>query len=332
MKKFKKVLSFTIVSLIVIIVALLSYVSFALPDVGKAENISIALTPKRIERGEYLATHVTLCVDCHSKRDWSKFAGPMIAGTIGGGGEIFDARVGFPGSVHVPNITPYKLKDWTDGEIFRAITCGVRKNGAAIFPLMPWPYYSKLSREDVYSIVAYIRTLKPIQANYPKSTLDFPLNFLVHTMPQKANLSEMPSPGDTIKYGEYMARSSACMECHTQENNGKPIAGLEFAGGHEFKIGNNTIRSSNITPDKATGIGTWNQAAFVQRFKIFNDASKAAHVYSGDFQTIMPWYDYSGMTDGDLKAIYAYLRTVKPVSNKVIKFQANSYTAPASSR
>jgi hypothetical protein len=173
-----------------------------------------------------------------------------------------------------------------------------------------------------------LRMLKPIKADYPQSKLDFPLNILVHTMPQKAQLSDkIPPASDSIKYGEYMTRSAGCMECHSREDNGKQIPGMEYAGGHEFKINNNTIRSANITPDKDTGIGTWTEAVFLARFRNFADASKAAHVAAADFQTIMPWYDYNGMSDTDLKAIYAYLKTVKPVKNKVDKFTANSFAA-----
>jgi len=318
MKRFKKILLYAVIIIVLIIVSVVSYITLALPNVGDPENISIALTPQRIARGEYLANHVSLCTDCHSKRDWSKFAGPLVVSTLGGGGEVFDSSVGFPGSVHVPNITPFSLKNWTDGEIFRAITTGVRKNGNAIFPLMPWPYYSKMSREDIYSIIAYIRTLKPVSAGYPKSTLNFPLNILVHTMPQKAALGIMPSPADTIKYGAYMANASGCKECHSQDNNGKLIAGLEFAGGHEYTVNGHAVHSANITPDKATGIGNWSEAAFVERFKSFADPTKATNVSASGFQTIMPWYGYSGMSETDLKAIYAYLRTIKPVSNKVV--------------
>src|SRR5665213_816165 len=100
MKKFKKVLLYAVIIIVLIIVSVLSYVTLALPNVGDPENITIALTPQRIARGEYLANHVTQCVDCHSKRDWSKFGAPLVAGTIGGGGELFDASVGFPGLVH----------------------------------------------------------------------------------------------------------------------------------------------------------------------------------------------------------------------------------------
>ena len=324
MKKFKKVFLYVALAIILIVITAVSFITLALPDVGKPENISIALTPQRIARGEYLANHVALCTDCHSKRNWSLFAAPTSGSAPGGGGEVFDKSVGFPGEVQVPNITPFNLKNWTDGEIFRAIICGVRKDGSAIFPLMPWPYYSKMSREDVYSIIAYLRTLKPVKSSYGKSKLDFPLNILVHTMPQKASMGITPPADDTVRYGAYLVQSAACRDCHSQSKNGKLLAGLEFAGGHEYAVNGNTLRSSNITPDNVTGIGLWSQEMFLQRFKSFNDPAKAAKISKTDFQTIMPWYDYSGMTENDLKAIYAYLRTVKPVNNKVVKFKVNS--------
>ncbi|CAN5335793.1 c-type cytochrome [soil metagenome] len=329
MKKFKKGLFYTIVAVILLIITAVSYITFALPDVGQPENLSIALTPQRIQRGKYLAIHVSACLDCHSPHDWTLFAAPIDTLRLGAGGQKFDSGVGFPGTVIVPNLTPSHLKEWTDGEVFRAITTGVKKDGSAIFPLMPWPYYSKMDREDVYAIIAYLRTLKPIDAVYPKSTLDFPLNILVHTMPQRAVLGIKPDEHDTLKYGEYLVQSAACKDCHSRDEKGKLIAGMEFAGGKEYTVSGNTLRSANITPDVNTGIGAWTRAAFIARFKAFMDAGKASHVNQQDFQTIMPWWEYSDLSDNDLKAIYAFLRTVKPVSNKVVKFQVNS--APVTS-
>jgi hypothetical protein len=99
---------------------------------------------------------------------------------------------------------------------------------------------------------------------------------------------------------------------------------MDFAGGKPFGMPNNrTIRTANITPDKTTGIGSWSKADFLARFAAFKDPSKAPKVSTTDFQTIMPWYVYAGMTDQDLGAIYAYLRTVKPVKNTVVKFTLN---------
>ncbi|HMY47643.1 MAG TPA: cytochrome C, partial [Leptospiraceae bacterium] len=72
------------------VVGLLGYVRFALPNVGPAPVMTIESTPERVERGKYLANHVTVCIDCHSTRDWSKFSGPLVPGAIGKGGELFD--------------------------------------------------------------------------------------------------------------------------------------------------------------------------------------------------------------------------------------------------
>jgi mono/diheme cytochrome c family protein len=330
MKKFFKWTAFLVIAVILVAVIAVCYITLALPNVGKAEDIKIAATPERIARGKYLANHVVMCVDCHSRRDWTKFAGPTDTAHLGIGGDKFDTTVGFPGEVSVPNITPTNLKDWTDGELFRAITTGVKKDNTPIFPLMPWPFFSKLDREDIYSVIAYIRTLKPENTSYPKAKLDFPLNIIVHTIPQKATLGKRPDTTDMVKYGEYMVQSAACRECHTQDDQGKPLPGLDFAGGKKFMLLGNTLSTANLTPDKETGIGNWTKEDFLNRFRRFRDRSNTINVNpKTEFQTIMPWYNYAGMTDTDLSAIYAYLRTIKPVKNKVTKYVVNS-TALAS--
>jgi hypothetical protein len=318
MKKFKKGLLYTIIAVVLIVIVALSYITLALPNVGPPENITIAVTPQRVLRGKYLANHVSLCMDCHSQRDMNKLNGPIDADKLGIGGNVFDSNDdGLPGTIYVPNITPHNLKSWTDGELFRAITTGERKDGSAIFPLMPWDYYSKMSREDIYSIIAYLRTLKPIVTGaYPKRKLDFPLNILVHTMPQKATLGDIPAQSDTVKYGAYIIRASACGGCHSPLKNGKIIPGMDYAGGRNFKVDGKSYYSANITPDKATGIGSWTKDAFVARFKSFSDSAKAIHK-SPPTLGPMPWYDYSGMSETDLKAIYAYLRSIKPVNHKI---------------
>ncbi len=71
-------------------------------------------------------------MDCHSTRDWSRFAGPMLPDSVGGGGEVFDQSMGFPGKFIAKNITPYALGNWTDGEVYHAITTGVNKAGKSI--------------------------------------------------------------------------------------------------------------------------------------------------------------------------------------------------------
>ena len=82
MKKIKKVLLYAVIFIVLAIVTVISYVTLALPDVGKPENITVALTPQRIARGQYLANHVCLCIDCHSQRDWSKPIGDIPPGIL----------------------------------------------------------------------------------------------------------------------------------------------------------------------------------------------------------------------------------------------------------
>ena len=322
MKKVIKILVYILALIVVAIIVLVTYVKLALPNVGKPEQISIERTPERIARGKYLANSVTVCIDCHSTRDWNQFSGPIIEGTEGKGGEVFDQKFGFPGSFHARNITPASLSNWTDGEMLRAIASGVDKNGKALFPVMPHPNYGKLDREDLYSIIAYIRSLKPIEHQVPASVPDFPMNFILNTIPQKATYSKRPDTSNVLAYGQYIFTAAACNECHTKKEKGAPVAGMELAGGFEFSIGSGGIvRSANITPDNETGIGKLTESEFLQKFKHYNDSSYLNPIIKKNtINTVMPWMMYRNMKEQDLKALFAYIKTFKPIKNVVVKY------------
>ena len=146
MKKVLKYLGYLLLFLVVAIAGLLTYVKLALPNVGEAEDLKIEYTPERIERGRYLATSVTICMDCHSKRDYSKFSGPLTEGTLGMGGDRFDQTVGLPGVFFARNITSEGISRYTDGELYRVITTGVTMEGRSMFPLMPYSKPDELVR------------------------------------------------------------------------------------------------------------------------------------------------------------------------------------------
>lgn len=316
-----KVIGFILLGLLVIVAAAGTYVKVALPNTGVAPQIRIERTAERIKRGDYLANHVAVCMDCHSTKDERLYGSPVVGG-LGAGGEKFDQQMGLPGKFYASNITPYTLANWTDGEIFRALTTGEDKFDKAIFPLMPWDHIGQMDKEDVYSIIAYLRTLPAIKKDISAAEIDFPVNFIINTMPHKANLGKLPSENDTIRYGAYLVNAAACVDCHSKRYHGDILPGTEFGGGMEFKQQGGVVRSANITPDKLTGIGSWSKDMFIQRFKSFDGKEKqAAKLTPGDPQTPMPWYMYSGMKACDLAAIYAYLRTVKPITNQVVAFQ-----------
>ena len=129
----------------------------------------------------------------------------------------------------------------------------------------------------------------------------------------------LPKPTDP-EYGAYLINAAACRECHTKMEKGKAV-GEPFAGGFEFQFPNGAVaRSANITPDTLTGIGAWDRATFIRKFRQFTDSSyvpAAVDWRTGDIQTVMPWTMYGGMSEQDLGAIYDHLRTLAPVRNKV---------------
>ncbi len=322
MKKALKILAALIIILILGVTGFLFYIGNAMPNVGDAPDLTIEATPERLARGEYLATFVTGCLECHSQRDFSKFAGPVNESRLGEGGELFGTEYGFPGNYYSRNITPAGVGDWTDGELFRAITMGVSKDGHALFPIMPYPHYGTMDVEDIYSIIAFLRTLEPIENEPPPSVSNFPMNFIINTLPKPPAFVTKPSETDLIKYGQYLTNAAICMDCHTQEEKGQYKMEMYMAGGFEFPMpGGTIVRSANITPDKKTGIGTWTEEQFVARFKLYADSTYTPHtVAPGEFNTVMPWNYYKDIKEEDLKAIFAYLKSIKPIENNVIKF------------
>jgi len=303
----------------------LAYLFANYPSVPPASTVTLPNSTDAIARGQYLAEHVAVCVDCHSERDWSRFAGPIRPGTYGKGGEKFTRETdGIPGTIHVPNITPAAIGSWTDGELLHAVTTGVSRDGRAMFPIMPYPNYGRSAEDDVTSILAYIRTLPPIANSVPPRTLEMPMNLIVRTIPQPASFAPRPAPADRQTYGEYLTRLASCNECHTPiDGQGQPLPGMAFAGGMEFRspATGYRMRTANITPDADTGIGQWTEEQFVNKFKGFEAPDERVLTDEEQRQnTAMPWKQYAGMTREDLGAIYAFLRTLKPVTNRVNKF------------
>jgi cytochrome c2 len=317
----KKVFLIIFLIVVIAIAGIAGYLKFALPDITQSPSLTVTVTPERVKRGEYLANHVAVCMDCHSTRDWTRFTGPLLPGTLGKGGEYFGREMGFPGIFYSKNITPENLGTWTDGEIFRTITTGVDKNGNALFPVMPYLHYGKMDKEDVYDIIAYLRQLPPVKSEIPQRSIDFPMNFILNTIPANAVPLERPAKTDLVNYGHYLVTIAACIECHTQVNKGQIIPELAYAGGREFQMGNGIVRSANITPDAETGLGNWTEATFIARFKAYTDSVNVGKLAPNRVNTIMPWAMYGGMDTTDLRAIYAYLKTIQPVKNKVEHFQ-----------
>jgi mono/diheme cytochrome c family protein len=218
MRKFFKFFAVFLLVLFIVAAAGIMYYNSNYPDVEPPKDLTFEYTPELISRGEYLARNVSMCIDCHSTRDWTLYSGPLKPGTEGMGGEKYGEELGIPGSVYSKNITPAGLSSWTDGEIFRAITSGVNKHGDVLFPIMPYTLYNQMAEEDVKAIIAYIRQLKPIQNEVAASSINFPVNML---MKSGTNVNYTPESRFRIKAillstgGIWLPLAAACADCHS---------------------------------------------------------------------------------------------------------------------
>jgi len=320
MKTLLKILGALIGVLVLVVLCGLGYLFLVLPRVPAPSTIKIEATPERIARGKYLNDHVVGCTTCHTQRDFTKFSGPIKQELLGSGAAAFD--LGPAGIVYSKNITPAGIGDWTDGEVIRAVTQGVSRDGTPLFPVMPYPHFGAMSEDDLHAVVAYIRTLKAIPSTVPPRKLSFPLNLIVRTIPKANTYGVRPSPENKVAYGKYMVDAGLCSECHTPiDDQGTPLPGMDFAGGTEILETGYRVHSANLTPDANTGLGSWTEQQFIDKFKAFETPTNATLTGNDRAQnTPMPITSYAGMTREDLSAMFAYLRTLKPVTNRVEKF------------
>jgi mono/diheme cytochrome c family protein len=260
-------------------------------------------TPQRLQRGEYLAEHVSGCVDCHSPVDKEK---ELV-------GQIFPIE-GFPGKLTAPNLTPDPetgLGNWSDDEIARAIREGVSRDGHALFPIMPYSRLRDMSDEDLASVVVYLRSVKQVRNALPKSELPFALSRLINTVPEPVKSVAQANYSTPISRGEYMVKIAECEQCHSPTNNrGEVLLNLRFGGGTPFDGPWGHVAAANITFDP-TGIPYYDEKIFIQAMRTGLVAGER------NLKPIMPWKSYMGMTDEDLAAIFAYLKTVPPVHHRV---------------
>lgn len=319
----KKALKIVGIVLLVGIGALAVFIATFKPKQRPAVTETVERTPARLARGQYLVNAVLGCMDCHGTRDTSRFAFPLT-GPAGSGGECLGPESGLPGRVCAPNITPDPetgIGAWTDGELLRAIREGIGRQGQALFPMMPYTQYRALSDEDARAVVAHLRAQPAVKQVVPRSEVKFPVSFFIKMAPRplEGPVAD-PDRADRVAHGRYLARVSGCQFCHTPvDDKHQPIAGQELSGGQEFKFPGGAVRSANLTPH-ASGLGERDEKAFVGMFKAFA-ALAAADVpqVPPEQNTVMPWLSRAQMTEEDLGAVYAYLKSVKPIERTVEK-------------
>ena len=213
-----------------------------------------------------------------------------------------------------PNLTPDKetgIGNWTDAQLVVAIREGKRPDGTTIGPPMPFALYRGLSDSDTMAIIAYLRALKPVKNATRKSVYKFPLPPAYG--PPVGKVADVPRT-DKVAYGAYLAGPLGhCMECHTPMSKPpmRDYKTMMGAGGFTFHGPWGESVAANLTPDNETGLGNWTDA---QIKKAITDGVRADGT---KLRPPMPFAYYKNISDDDLNAIVAYLRSLTPVKNDV---------------
>jgi mono/diheme cytochrome c family protein len=316
MKKLVKILLLSVVVLVIILGAAVSLTVGWRPFLGPKTRPLTARkfesTPQRLARGSYLATAVSGCSFCHSEHDWSQKTTPILPGREAAG-ELLPFRP-LPGRVVAPNLTPDPQTgagNWTDDQLARAIREGIGHDGRALFPIMPYEKLRVMSDEDLASVIVYLRSLPPVHHELPTTEIIFPVKYLIRNAPEPLTTAvASPDPSDRIAWGKFIATIAGCGDCHTpNDGHGQPIPGMSFAGGFYLAENEQRAASANLTPD-ATGISYYDETVFLKTMR-------TGYVGARQLSPVMPYAFYANMSDDDLKAIFAYLGTVKPVKHRV---------------
>ncbi len=270
-------------------------------------------TPARLARGKYMFTTANVCIGCHSEWDRTIDGHPARAGAEGAGRTWADEELPW---LTAPNITSDRetgAGTWTDDMLARAIREGIGHDGRALFPIMPYARFAAMSDEDLASIVVYLRTLPAVRNPLPKTVVPFPPGPLINSLPRPIT-APVPAPDMSTpeRKGEYLVRMAVCAECHTpSDDRGNKLPGLDFAGGFPLPdlVAGHTVSSANLTPDPS-GIPYYDEALFIQTIR-------TGRVIARELDDMMPWVAYRNLTDDDLKAMFAYLKSLKPVKHTV---------------
>lgn len=251
----------------------------------------------QIERGLYLA-RVGDCVSCHTDQGGKPFAG------------------GFPvptpfGTIYSTNITPDPetgIGKWSEEDFYNAMHYGMRRDGEHLYPAFPYPWFTKMTREDVQAIKAYLDTVEPVRQKNKPPQLQWPLNWRTAVAGWKElffNPGEFvpePDKSELWNRGAYLVNGLGhCSACHSPKNAfGATSADKHLTGGD---AGDSWFAPS-LRDAHRDGLGSWSTEDIVQYLK--TGANKQSYSAGPMTDVVMNSTQY--MNDDDLKAIAAYLK------------------------
>ncbi|MBP6302966.1 MAG: cytochrome c [Bacteroidia bacterium] len=312
----KKVLKWIgIIALLFVVIITLGALYIGLSDIPTyapvTSDFKADITPERVMNGQRIAS--MLCVQCHAGED-GKLTGKLIK----------DIPAEF-GKVYSKNITHHHeagIGKWTDGELYVLLRTGLKPDGKYLPPYMP--KFPLVADEDLKDIIAWLRSdgdmLQAAENEAPDSEPSFVTKLLCRVafkpLPMPEQEIKRPDTNDLVALGKYIVDGQiACFACHSKDfktmNVLEPTKSEGYCGGGNplLNLSGEIVPSSNITMDKETGIGNYTEEQFINAVKYNKKTDGTLLRY--------PMVPHSALTDHEVRAIFAYLKTVPVISNKV---------------
>ncbi|MBL7828105.1 MAG: cytochrome c [Saprospiraceae bacterium] len=316
MKRFLKIILYALLFAGILIAAAAAYFYFkgvpTYPYDIPQDVASLQVKPDsmRIARGAKIAT--LLCNECHRGED-GKLTGRFMPDIPS---ELAPAY-----SLNITQDQTHGIGNWSDGEIYYFLRTGIRKDGSWAPPFMP--KFPLMADEDLYAVIAWLRSNDPALAadarEFPPNKWNLLVKFLANVAifppayPEKT--ITIPDTTDQVAFGKYVADGlCACYGCHsadfTKQDPIHPEKSLGFYGGGNPMLNyeGELVPSANITMDKETGIGNWSEQAFIDAVKFCKNPRGGLLKY--------PMFPHTTLSDQEVKAIWAYLKTVPTIKNE----------------
>ncbi|MEO6946622.1 MAG: c-type cytochrome [Nitrobacter sp.] len=260
---------------------------------------------EQIQKGQYLATAAD-CFSCHAQREGGKpFAG----------GRPIETPFG---NITAPNITPDNetgIGAWTDDQFVRAVREGVGRDDSRLYPAMPYTNYTKMSRDDVLAILAYLKTIQPVHNAMRSNTLPFPFNIRAAMRVWDSlyftpgDFKPDPKQSTVWNRGAFLVEGPGhCAACHTPKN---------FLGGDktDARLGGGKLQgwfAPDITGDTREGLGSWSEAEIATYLKTGHNGATAA---TGPMAEEV-LNSTSKLNDADRMAMATYLKSLPSHSDQ----------------
>lgn len=323
MRKALKILGLLVLAIVLVLGAAAAYIAVSdIPSYAPGNvQLTVDVTPERVARGRRTAD--MLCVACHLDQETGKLSGHRMPD--------LPPQFGVAYSANITKDRETGIGGWTDGEIAYLLRTGIKRDGSYAPPWMvKLPH---LADEDLKDVIAFLRSddplVAPVQHKPPPSEPSFltkalcrvafkPLPFPQHPIPR-------PDEADPVQVGKYLVNAHAqCFACHSADfstvNDMLPEKSAGYLGGGNAMpdLSGRKVLTANLTPDEATGLGKWSEEDFVRALRFGVRPDRSVLVY--------PMVPYPELTEGEARAIFAYLRTVPKLRNAVARPQTRQVT------